>query len=185
MYTGCVACVYVLYRAGWHPTQTQTSNLENSMNVDDQLKAFRDVIAFAEGTDRAEVQKSHHFGYDVIVGGSLFTCFDDHPRKLVYLPRYKIKSSAAGRYQMIRATWNALRKRLSLPDFSPVSQDRACDELLRECGARNLLAAGDFDKACYRANKIWASLPGSPYGQRTEKIDTLRRIFRERGGIIR
>jgi muramidase (phage lysozyme) len=157
----------------------------HTIELANQLKAFRDVIAFSEGTDRPEVQESHHFGYDVIVGGSLFQCFDDHPRKLVKLPRYNISSSAAGRYQFIRATWDALRKRLKLTDFSPKSQDAACDELLRECGAKMLLAAGKFDQACYAANKIWASLPGSPYGQRTEKVATLRRIFTERGGIIR
>lgn len=156
-----------------------------SINIAKQLKAFRDVLAYAEGTDRPEVQKSNHFGYDVIVGGSLFTCFNDHPRVLVNLPRYKIKSSAAGRYQMIRATWDALRKRLKLPDFSPKSQDLACDELLRECGARSALLRGNFDEACQKANPIWASLPGSPYGQRTENSATLRRIFVDRGGIIR
>ncbi len=155
------------------------------MDITKQLAAMRDVIAFAEGTDRPEVQKSNHGGYDVIVGGGLFHCFKDHPRVLVPLKRYGIKSSAAGRYQFIRATWDALRKRLKLTDFSPRSQDAACDELLRECGARRHLEAGKFDDACFAANNIWASLPGSPYGQRTENIATLRRIFVERGGTIR
>lgn len=155
------------------------------MNIDNQLKAFRDVIAFAEGTDRPEVQRSNFNGYDVVVGGGLITCFKDHPRKLVWLPRYKVNSSAAGRYQFLRATWDALAKRLKLPDFTPPSQDRACDELLRECGAHVHLAAGEFDEACYAANRLWASLPGSPYGQRTEKIATLRAVFKARGGIIK
>lgn len=156
-----------------------------TIELTNQLKAFRDVLAYAEGTDKPSVQKSNHRGYDVIVGGSLFTDFKDHPRKLVKLPRYNISSSAAGRYQFIRATWDTLRKRLKLADFSPASQDAACNELLRECGSRALLSQGKFDEACYKANKIWASLPGSPYGQRTENVATLRRIFVERGGIIR
>jgi muramidase (phage lysozyme) len=155
------------------------------MDVLNQLKAFRDVIAYAEGTDRPEVQESNHNGYDVIVGGSLFTDFSAHPRKLVYLPAYKIKSSAAGRYQQIWPTWNALRKRLGLRDFSPRSQDAACDELLRGCGARGPLLDGNFDLACRKANRLWASLPGSPYGQRTENLATLRRIFTAKGGIIK
>ena len=155
-----------------------------AINLQTQLKAFRDVIAYAEGTDRPAVQKSSLNGYDVIVGGSLFTCFDDHPRKLVYLPRYKISSSAAGRYQFIRATWDGLAKQLKLTNFMPDSQDKACDELLRKCGARAALERGKFDEACRLANKTWASLPGAPYGQRTETLATLRTIFRAKGGVI-
>lgn len=150
-----------------------------------QLKAFKDALAYAEGTDKPG-QPTRNKGYDVIVGGKLFdNGYKDHPRILVSLPRYNLKSSAAGRYQMIRATWDALRKRLNLKDFSPASQDAACDELLRECGARALLAQGKFDEACYAANKIWASLPGSPHGQRIENIAKLRSIFTNAGGTIR
>ena len=149
-----------------------------------QLHAFRDVLAYSEGTDRPSVQKSNHHGYDVIVGGSLFDDFRAHPRKLVWLPRYRVYSSAAGRYQFIRSTWDALRKRLNLPDFGPCSQDAACDELLRECGALTHLVRGDFDGAVKAAREIWASLPGSSAGQRTEKLDTLRGVFIEHGGKI-
>ena len=156
-----------------------------TINTNTQLKAFRDTLAYAEGTDKPGFQPTRFWGYDVIVGGSLFLDFRDHPRVLITLPKLGIKSSAAGRYQFIRATWDSLRSRLRLTDFSPPSQDKACDELLRECGATTLLAQGKFDEACYAANKIWASLPGSPYGQRTENIATLRRIFTAKGGVIR
>lgn len=151
---------------------------------DPQLKAFRDVIAYSEGTDKPSVQHSLNHGYDVIVGGSLLSDYSRHPRKLVKLPRYNISSTAAGRYQFIWPTWKALAKRLHLTNFSPAAQDAACDELLRECGAAQMLNEGRFDDACYRANKIWASLPGSPYGQRTETLAVLRRIFTARGGVI-
>ena len=43
-------------------------------------------------------QKRNH-GYDVIVGGELFTDYSDHPRKLVTL-NPKLKSTGAGRYQL-------------------------------------------------------------------------------------
>jgi muramidase (phage lysozyme) len=154
------------------------------MQLANQLKAFRDVLAYSEGTDRPDRQPSNFDGYDVIVGGELCMCFDHHPRKLVRLPRYGISSTAAGRYQFIIATWKALVKQLNLPDFTPASQDRACDELLRQCGAADELAKGHFDRACQKANAIWASLPGSPYGQRTENLATLRAIFVAKGGII-
>ena len=35
------------------------------------------------GTDNGR-QKTRNHGYDVIVGGELFTDYSDHPRKLVY-----------------------------------------------------------------------------------------------------
>ena len=37
-----------------------------------------------EGTDNGR-QKTRNHGYDVIVGGELFTDYSDHPRKLVTL----------------------------------------------------------------------------------------------------
>lgn len=154
------------------------------INVNRQLKAFKDALAYAEGTDKPG-QPTKDRGYDVIVGGQLFTSYKDHPRVLVNLPRYNLKSSAAGRYQMIRATWDALARRLRLKDFSPANQDRACDELLRECGATSRLMVGDFDGACKAGNKIWASLPGSPHGQRIESADKLRSIFIKAGGVIK
>ena len=45
-----------------------------------QRKAF-DMLAWSEGTD-VDRQKTRNHGYDVIVGGELFTDYSDHPRKL-------------------------------------------------------------------------------------------------------
>ena len=45
-------------------------------------KAFLDMLAWSEGTDNGR-QKTRNHGYDVIVGGELFTDYSDHPRKLV------------------------------------------------------------------------------------------------------
>ena len=47
-------------------------------------------------------QKIRNHGYDVIVGGELFTDYSDHPRKLVTL-NPKLKSTGAGRYQLLPA----------------------------------------------------------------------------------
>ena len=40
------------------------------------------MLAWSEGTDNGR-QKTRNHGYDVIVGGELFTDYSDHPRKLV------------------------------------------------------------------------------------------------------
>ena len=47
-----------------------------------------------------DVRKTRNHGYDVIVGGELFTDYSDHPRKLVTL-NPKLKSTGAGRYQLL------------------------------------------------------------------------------------
>ena len=39
------------------------------------------MLAWSEGTDNGR-QKTRNHGYDVIVGGELFTDYSDHPRKL-------------------------------------------------------------------------------------------------------
>ena len=41
------------------------------------------MLAWSEGTDNGR-QKARNHGYDVIVGGELFTDYSDHPRKLVH-----------------------------------------------------------------------------------------------------
>lgn len=143
--------------------------------------AFLDMLAVSEGTDIPR-QPSKNRGYDVIVGGQLFTDYRDHPRVLVALPRYGIKSSAAGRYQFLRATWDDLVKRCGLADFSPVSQDIACVALLKQCGAYNLVRLGKFDEAVHAARKIWASLPGAGYGQHEQQITKLRSAYMAAGG---
>ena len=84
--------------------------------INNQRKAFLDMLAWSEGTDNGR-QKTRNHGYDVIVGGELFTDYSDHPRKLVTL-NPKLKSTGAGRYQLLSRWWDAYRKQLGLKDFS-------------------------------------------------------------------
>ena len=67
-------------------------------------QAFLDMLAWSEGIDNGR-QKTRNHGYDVIVGGELFTDYSDHPRKLVN----QLKSTGAGRYQL-SCWWDAYRK---------------------------------------------------------------------------
>ena len=53
------------------------------VEINNQCKAFLDMLAWSEGTDTLGRQKTRNHGYDVIVGGELFTDYLDHPRKLV------------------------------------------------------------------------------------------------------
>ena len=64
------------------------------VEINNQRKAFLDILAWSEGTDNGR-QKARNHGYDVIVGDCLLVL--DHPRKLVTL-NPKLKSTGAGRY---------------------------------------------------------------------------------------
>lgn len=142
------------------------------------LCAFLDMIAWSEGTlGRGDD------GYNVLVGGSLFDSYADHPRKLVDLPNLGIKSTAAGRYQLLARYFDAYKAQLGLPDFSPASQDAIAIQQIRERRALEAIAAGDLAEAVRRCRNIWASLPGAGYGQHEQKLAALRQQFVKAGGL--
>ena len=150
--------------------------------INPQRKAFLDMLAWSEGTDNGR-QPTKNQGYDVIVGGSLFTDYADHPRKLITLnPR--LKSTAAGRYQLLARYWDAYRKQLGLNDFSPTSQDAVALQQIKERGALPLIDRGDIRQAIDRCSNIWASLPGAGYGQFEHKADALIAKFKAAGGKV-
>ena len=150
--------------------------------INPQRKAFLDMLAWSEGTDKPGQPTKNH-GYDVIVGGALFSDYSDHPRKLVTL-NPKLKSTAAGRYQLLSRWWDAYRKRLGLKDFSPASQDAVALQQIKERRALELIDAGDIRQAIDRCSNIWASLPGAGYGQFEHKADNLIAKFKEAGGTV-
>ncbi|UYF53928.1 glycoside hydrolase family 104 protein [Citrobacter amalonaticus] len=150
--------------------------------INPQRKAFLDMLAWSEGTDNGRQPTKNH-GYDVIVGGSLFTSYVDHPRKLVTLnPR--LKSTAAGRYQLLARYWDAYRKQLGLNDFSPANQDAVALQQIKERGALPMIDRGDIRQAIDRCSNIWASLPGAGYGQFEHKADSLIAKFKAAGGKV-
>ena len=130
--------------------------------INNQRKAFLDMLAWSEGTDNGR-QKTRNHGYDVIVGGELFTDYSDHPRKLVTL-NPKLKSTGAGRYRFFPLV-GCLPQAAGLKDFSPKSQDAVALQQIKERGALPMIDRGDIRQAIDRCSNIWASLPGAGYGQ--------------------
>ena len=90
------------------------------VEINNQRKAFLDMLAWSEGTDNGR-QKTRNHGYDVIVGGELFWSLRSPSQTCHAKP--KLKSTGAGRYQLLSRWWDAYRKQLGLKDFSPKSQD--------------------------------------------------------------
>lgn len=144
-------------------------------------RAFRDAIAYSEGVAPGID------GYRTMFGGQLCANLVDHPRQ--YFP-FRDKNgvlhttSAAGRYQFLVRTWDDLRAKLQLPDFGPDSQDRACDELIRQRGASADVDAGRFADAIAKCAKTWASLPGAGYAQHENKLADLVAAYRAAGGSL-
>lgn len=137
--------------------------------------AFLDMLAYSEGT----IGKGDD-GYNLIVGGALFNSYADHPRVRVYIKSIDNYSTAAGRYQILKRNFDAYKKLLNLPDFSPESQDAIALKMIEEQGAFEYIEAGQINAAIGRCKNIWASLPGAGYGQRENGIDKLVDFYHTR-----
>ena len=153
------------------------AKISDSLAGSKNALAFLDMLAWSEGTSTI---KSSDDGYNVLVGGTLFVGYADHPRKLVRLPRYNISSTAAGRYQFLSRTWDAIVRNYGFKGrFIPEAQDLAAIKVLIECKALPHIHAGRIQEAIAAAAPIWASLPGAGYGQREHKLAQLLEIYSE------
>lgn len=150
--------------------------------ISPNLSAFLDMLAVSEGTSTAK--RTQDDGYDIIVGGERFDSYSDHPRVLVPLPKLGIKSSAAGRYQLLARYYDAYSKQLGLPDFEPENQDRIAIQQIKERGALQMIDLGHFNDAVARVKNIWASLPGAGYGQHENSLQKLRAAYIAAGGVV-
>lgn len=152
--------------------------MPKTQNLNPNLAAFLDMLACSEGTAHLGDE-----GYNVIVGGSLFEDYSDHPHKLIQL-NAKLKSTAAGRYQLLGRYFDAYKKQFprNIIDFSPVAQDWIALQQIRERNAITDIVAGRFDLAVSKVRNIWASLPGAGYGQHENDIDELRIEYVLKGG---
>ncbi|MFA9288007.1 glycoside hydrolase family 104 protein [Comamonas sp. SY3] len=161
-----------------------TARCEIAPQTNANRAAFLDALAWAEGTDNGR-QATTDRGYDVLVGGGLFTSYATHPNILVPIPRYKISSTAAGRYQLLYRWYAPYAKSLGLIDFSPLAQDKIALQQIREQGALPLIDAGDFELAIAKVRNIWASLPGAGYGQNEQQMANLLAAYSRAGGAIK
>lgn len=141
------------------------------------VAAFLRVIREGESSQTEDA-------YRTLVGGGQFAGFDDHPRQAVWIDSLKVRSTAAGAYQFLSGTWDWVRKKLGLPDFSPHSQDLAALGLIDHRGALADVKAGRLAEAIYKCAHEWASLPGSPYGQPTLNYARCQRVYLEFGGQL-
>ena len=150
------------------------------------LKAFLDMIARAE-IGKELLAKSDN-GYNIVVGSRpsmpiLFGSYHDHPRLTVEYARGK-KSTAAGRYQILMRNYDAYKRILGLPDFSPASQDAIAIRLIGECEAIKLIEAGQIERAIANCRSRWASFPGAGHGQNEHEMAALIAAYTQAGGNL-
>ena len=153
------------------------------------LGAFLDMLGMSEGTRTVHGSDD---GYNVQVGGDLFKSYFDHPRTLVVLNKAGLKSTAAGRYQLLAKYFDYYKSLLHLdvkeiyPDgaFSPKAQDMIAIQQIKECRAIDDIAAGRLQAAISKCDHIWASLPGAGYGQRENYLDDLKKWYVDAGGVL-
>jgi muramidase (phage lysozyme) len=146
-----------------------------AQNISPKIKAFLEVISWAEGTGGADGYRTH-FGYQK------FDDFSDHPRKVKSADGHH--SDAAGKYQAMSFTWDRIAKKIGLKDFSPASQDLFAIELLKECGAYDLIMQGNIEAAIIAASPTWASFPkedgASVYpDQKARPMSALLKLYQE------
>lgn len=126
------------------------------------LTSLGDIPAGAErnnvGAFLDSIGSAEQAGYNTITGGGSFSDYSKHPN-IVGLVTKDGPSTAAGKYQITKGTWDRVAKRLGLEDFSPANQDRAAMELIREAGAMDDIRRGDFDSAVKKLGGIWQALP--------------------------
>jgi muramidase (phage lysozyme) len=158
----------------------------DASTADRNTRAFLEMIAYAEGTARGP-----NNGYSVLFGwpdpSRVTYDLSGHPRQRFTFTNSRnetLTTTAAGRYQFLSRTWDALQKQLNLPDFGPASQDAAAIELIRQRGALKDVQAGRIAAAIAKIAPIWASMPGAGYAQPERKINNLLASYSAAGGNL-
>lgn len=136
-------------------TYQQLQQLLNNPNV----RQMFDIVAKAEGVQH---------GYNTMFGNQRFDNLSAHPnvRKQFKQTDGKMNvTTAAGRYQFLKPTWDGLSRQYGLKDFSPQNQDIAALALMAQNGSLPYVLKGDFQTAVKKSGGTWASLPSSKYAQ--------------------
>ena len=138
------------------------ANLSQYLN-NPNVRKMLDLISYTEHTQNN--------GYYTAFGGGRLSSLADHPRYQMQFRQTDGRmntTSAAGRYQFLRKTWDGLARQYGFKDFSPQNQDLGAVALLIQRGAMPYLLKGDFANAIAKSGAEWASLPTSPHPQPTK-----------------
>lgn len=165
-----------------------------------KIKAFLNTIGYAEGASYNTIVKGTVVSSKTdksLVGkkNATFSDFSKHPETLVKVNSKGLKSTAAGKYQIMSDTWNTtidkkgvkhigLKDRLGLTDFSPKSQDLAAVQKMIDKGMVDSILKGDIKSAINLGSGTWASLPnsngvGNYKDQNAKALNDLQNVYKD------
>jgi muramidase (phage lysozyme) len=132
------------------------------------LRAFLNLIGWAEGAN-----------YNTAFGGQTFSSYAWHPFQQSHFRIRDPKTgrasttSAAGKYQYQRGTWDTVARELGLRDFSPANQDIGAVHLLAKRGVLNDVLSGNIAKAVNGLKQEWQSFDIKPLSSVMQKWSQL------------
>ncbi len=127
------------------------------------LRALHDSLAYAEGTENRGKD-----GYNVAFTHRQFASCARHPNMKNCSGR--LCSTAAGRYQFLKTTWDVVARGTGARTFEPENQEKGAAYLISRVRKVNVpsgraMTAAEFSNAMSKLSYEWASLPPGRYGQ--------------------
>lgn len=139
-------------------------------------KVLHDAIAYAEGT-----RGYSEDGYDVMFS------FRISPTGCVRHPNVCVSygstcSTAAGRYQYLKGTWDSVASARNFTSFSPRNQEKGAAYLISTVRRVTVpqtraMTASEFSNAMSKLSYEWASLPPGRYGQPNKSSSQMRSFY--------
>lgn len=129
-----------------------------------QLANARDYLNMLAASEGTATQGNN--GYNIMFRGGVFNDYSAHPnQRHEYIDKQGRKgvSTAAGRYQFLKGTYDSVAKQLGITDFSPESQDKVAIALMLQKGV-DFNDGADLASNVGRINNVWTSLAGSTLG---------------------
>ncbi len=158
------------------PGSFDTCDPERAVGVvGNYQKALHDSIAFAEGT-----RNHSNDGYDVMFSFKIANSCQAHPNQCIKFG--STCSTAAGRYQFLKNTWNSVKSAKGLSSFEPENQERGGAYLVSNVRKvtvpqNRAMTASEFSNAMNKLSWEWASLPPGRYGQPNKTMSQMRTMY--------
>ncbi len=126
-------------------------------------KALHDSIAYAEGTEGRGKD-----GYNIGFAYKTFSSCGRHPN--INTCSGRLCSTAAGRYQFLKRTWDSTARGIGASTFEPENQEKGAAYLISRVRrvsvpTNRAMTASEFSNAMSKLSYEWASLPPGRYGQ--------------------
>lgn len=149
--------------------------------AEEYYRNMEDLISKSEGTyDRANP-------YATAFGGGQLTDLSRHPGKGATFKQTDGKvntTTAAGKVQWLKSTWDEISAKTGVKDFSPESQYINYKQLMKDKKVDKLIESGDFTGAIQKLGGTFASLPSSKYKQPKNSWEKLAQYQKEIDGSI-